>query len=37
MSRQSGAGAWVKRILLRIVLVLAVFWGGEYHFYTINA
>lgn len=28
MSRKYSAGAWVKRILLRIVLVLAVFWGG---------
>jgi hypothetical protein len=26
--RRFSAGAWVKRFLLRIVLVMAVFWGG---------
>lgn len=35
MSRKFGAGAWVKRALLRIVLVLAVFWGGGLALFSI--
>ena len=35
MSRQSSAGKWVKYLLLRIVLVLAVFWGGGLAVFSI--
>lgn len=35
MRRQFAAGAWVKRTLLRIVLVLAVFWGGGIALFSV--
>lgn len=35
MRRQFAAGAWVKRILWRTVLVLAVFWGGGLALFSI--
>lgn len=35
MRRQFAAGAWVKRILWRAVLVLAVFWGGGLALFSI--
>lgn len=35
MIRKFKAGAWVKRILLRIVIVLAVFWGGGIALFSI--
>lgn len=35
MKRKWGAGAWVKRILMRIVVVLAVFWGGGIALFSI--
>jgi len=35
MRRKFGAGAWVKRILWRAVLVLAVFWGGGLALFSI--
>ena len=35
MSRKLSPGGWLKRILLRIVLVLAVFWGGGIALFSI--
>lgn len=35
MRRPFSAGAWVKRLLLRIVLVMAVFWGGGLAVFSI--
>lgn len=35
MSRQFAVGTWVKRTLLRIALVLAVFWGGGIALFSI--
>ena len=35
MRRKFAAGAGVKRFLLRIVLVLAVFWGGGLALFSI--
>ncbi|MDU4265713.1 MAG: monofunctional biosynthetic peptidoglycan transglycosylase [Enterobacter hormaechei] len=35
MSRKFSPGGWLKRILLRIVLVLAVFWGGGIALFSI--
>lgn len=35
MSRKFSAGAWVRRILLRIFVILAVFWGGGIAVFSI--
>ena len=35
MSRKFAAGTWIKRTLLRVVLVLAVFWGGGIALFSV--
>jgi monofunctional biosynthetic peptidoglycan transglycosylase len=35
MSRKFSPGAWVKRLLLRAVVILAVFWGGGIALFSI--
>ncbi|WP_368540676.1 monofunctional biosynthetic peptidoglycan transglycosylase [Enterobacter soli] len=35
MSRKFSPAAWVKRILLRVLIVLAVFWGGGIALFSI--